>query len=482
MSFDNKKMSFSQDDMNKLLMLFTQNKNIKYDFCNFLEDNKHLSYHSSKSSASDTTVFFSDIFIPNVTTGKLPAVAIKSWMSWNLISKGELEKFYKDSSVPYKFLKLVQEKETAKSLISFQALDYEVKVYQYITKNIILTNESNNFVPYIGFVSCSLQNIVNEIKTAQNSLSEKDRHKLFEIFSLPAKYFPNMKLNLLVTGSLENKKNLPTLYDLLYNRVLSDNSLNSIVFQLLHAIYVLEKHRIMHNDLHLDNVFVEVLDEPRRVSLKIDNKVFSFSTHYIPKIFDWDRCYVESLGENAIINSRRYKLLNATNKFGKKRDYYQFICGIVSHSRSDFTDKLIKSITPSPFFKAWNSGSTADPITYQLSKGQMEKIKKIFPPPTSTYEDREKFYNLSKPILESIIPQNTLLKKLDETRREHYLISDQIYVGIDNSLDVLNIYSGRHCMPYNEVSNNVLYPLKLLFTDKQLLRNLTSHLKDFKVQ
>ena len=481
MPFDNKKISFSQDDMNKLFLLL-QNKNINYDFCNFLEDNNYLSYHSSKSSASDTTVFFSDIFIPNVTTGKLPAVAIKAWMSWNLISKGELERFYNDPSVPYKFWKLVQEKENSNYLVNYKALDYEVKVYKYITKNIILTNESNNFVPYIGYVSCSLQNIVNEIKTARNSLSEKDRQKLFETFSLPAKYFPNMKLNLLVTGSLENKKQLPTLYELLNDRVLSDGSLNSIVFQLLHAIYVLEKHRIMHNDLHLDNVFVEVLDEPRTVSLKIDNTIFSFSTHYIPKIFDWDRCYAESFGENPIINTTRYKRMNATNKFGKKRDYYQIICGIVSHSRSDFTDKLIKSITPSPFFKAWNSGSTADPISFQLSKYQIEKSKKIFPAPTNTYDNREKFYNVTKPILESIIPQKTIMRKLDKTRREHFLISDQIYVGLDVALYVLNIYSGRHCMPYNEISNNLLYPLKLLFTDKQLLKNLTLHLKDLKIQ
>ena len=53
----------------------------------------------------------------------------------------------------------------------------------------------------------------------------------------------------------------------------------------------------MHNDLHLGNILIEILEKPILINL---NNRFVFESFLIPKIYDWDRGFAEALGPNPL--------------------------------------------------------------------------------------------------------------------------------------------------------------------------------------
>jgi hypothetical protein len=60
---------------------------------------------------------------------------------------------------------------------TFAALDYEARVYSYITENIIVRNVSPNFIPLYSANSCDINQMISAIETV-DSLSAEDKKQI----------------------------------------------------------------------------------------------------------------------------------------------------------------------------------------------------------------------------------------------------------------------------------------------------------------
>jgi hypothetical protein len=461
------------DDMNRVLFMIERGEG-SLDICSFMKD-KSLSYLFDKKSASDTNIFFQKVLLPKLADKKDSTITLKSWISWNMLSLKDLDKIPKADTDKYResFSNKITDRR------KYAGLAYEARLYEYVTKNIILKGLSNNFIPLIAFGTCALKKIVGDIKAS--TLSSSDKEQLDKKFGIPGRLFPNLLLNVMVTGSVK-RTSLPSLGDLLDTSNIPLYEINSIIFQLLHALYVMEKLEIMQNDLHFGNVLVETLDQPKKITIKVEGKIVTFLTKYIPKIFDWDRGYCPALGPNPIMtNSSRYIQLNSYNKYKKSADYYQTICELMgSDENMHNIETVLKPILPSRNFKAWRSSVTKHvntDVVFRLNDDQTQKIILYLKgnPNVQTFENYS-YIDMPKNEFEKIIPVSETSRKLDRDQFERYKYTDMVYIGY--SKNELTIFGGWYCMPYYTVSEKILYPLKTLFTDNDLFSSLTKYLKE----
>jgi len=196
-------------------------------------------------------------------------------------------------------------------------LKYEAQVYYEILNEIINKNYSPNFVSFVGYGCCSassIENIVNPgnvnlKKFAQNgaciTITEKVGNGTY--FGLPGMY------------------PVSTLHEIISRITSTDKA--QIMFQIIYALEVLQRYKIVHNDLHTNNILVVHFPDPIRMSFQVGERYFVINTKYVPYLFDWDLSYAESLGDNQKLVGN-FEAMNIRNKFDQKTDLYTLFCTI----------------------------------------------------------------------------------------------------------------------------------------------------------
>ena len=81
----------------------------------------------------------------------------------------------------------------------------------------------------------------------------------------------------------------------------SDSDFACMVLQVAAALRAMELSRFVHNDLHLKNILVELTEETRNVMYEVDGEEFGICAQFRVLVFDFDRSYVEQLGQNALV-------------------------------------------------------------------------------------------------------------------------------------------------------------------------------------
>ncbi len=71
-----------------------------------------------------------------------------------------------------------------------------------------------------------------------------------------------------------------------------------IMFMTCIGCYGMSLGRMVHNDIHTGNVFIKDLGEVQQYVFSVDGTPIVISTRYLPLIYDYDRAYVERLGDN----------------------------------------------------------------------------------------------------------------------------------------------------------------------------------------
>ena len=352
-------LTIENDDINQILFLMREGE---IDMCNFLEAGpfSNTTYLANKS---DSDIFFTSVILPSLEQPS--ALAMKIWLNWEeLVKDGSIEK----DDLPYSV-----------DLEMISGLNYEKRMYDFITQNLIRTNLSNNFVPFVNFTECNLKNILNGIELT-DQLSAENKEKLLEKFG-KFRDLKNIKLNIMVTGTIGNKVNFPNLSNILSRETLPLYEYASILYQMLYTFKLMEDFKIQQGDLHLQNILVEVLPDEEIVTVNDQ----TFLTRYIPKIFDFDRGYCQTLGPNPSLESGS-EYLNSVNRFRPSQDYYQFICGLISSSKSNNQanlDAIIPNILPDPTFidnfyqsKLYVPGG-GNSYKYQLNKAEFTLLNEF---------------------------------------------------------------------------------------------------------
>lgn len=199
-------------------------------------------------------------------------------------------------------------------------LKYEMLAYDYIQKNIIDKRLTINLIPLIaeGYCTVDISNSYFLHKMYGSILTYTNKRKT--------------PVGIIMTKRLgTDGKGLTTLREFVKNHKNNHTLLQKIYFQLLYTLAILEEYKIMHNDLHGDNVLVEEYKTPVtfQYTLRFGDivKSVNFTTKYIPYIFDWDHAYVQELGDNYMNDLNIDGIYQGIlNRFTPKFDLYTLLC------------------------------------------------------------------------------------------------------------------------------------------------------------
>ena len=367
------------------LVLDIYSRIIKYDVCDVAP---HLlqrinDTEFAKTSISKSVVMFSNLWNASENT----SIGVASKIFFDLKSEDFI-----DANIP-KIHKIISENE---------AIKYEAYMYRYLTAAVISKNVCHNFIGYIGYAECLFQTI-NLPEFAKTQLEN-----LFRTFNFEEKEFKdydnfrnNVKCGVLLTYRPPNTQALSEITRNLYELPEHEYTphINSMLFQIFYALYVLENLKIMHNDLHKKNILIETLSEPTLLTYKLDKYVFVINTKYIVYIYDWDRGYCEKLNKNPILNLS-CSFYNSCNFFVKNKDLYSFLCKFSFLPKLPFYDKsvlfMFQNLKRKKLDREYNPPiyKHQEPFLYTLSENELSQIFSYWRVSSyDEYMETKKFYH-----------------------------------------------------------------------------------------
>lgn len=291
--------------------------------------------------------------------------------------KAYLKMFISISSFPgFEFFKTVRKGkqslrnvEAEKYYKKIFGLSYEINIYSQVIDPIVQENICPNFVEYLDHSKeCTLQDLAR-IAKRNKELAKLSESKVESIIAYNMQMlrqedssgrpsitdltrgrkmlsksalddFRSYRYSVLMTEDTTQKDYYDFLEDINRmggeKRIMKTEYVN-VLFQCVAAIYTLALAKTNHNDLHFSNIVMQVLPRPevREYQFAFDKgKITSVKifTKYVPKIYDFDRSYSVSLGENLLLDKRDFFCDKAAqcNSFSPGRDLAQFFCNLDS--------------------------------------------------------------------------------------------------------------------------------------------------------
>ena len=205
------------------------------------------------------------------------------------------------------------------------ALNYEEKVYEYIKNNILVQKICPNFVGYIGKANCDREKIQKFIIEDTKSTERELDNLLF-----------GDSANIILTQAIKYSLNHIVNHD--FPKVKSSLELDEltipILFQIMYIFLVLEHFKIQHNDSHLGNFRVDVLEKPVKLFYSINNQLFKIETKYVIYLYDWDLSFANILETNINLTNFYHSLM-VPNLFIYKRDF-SYTCTLLTQTAMKF--------------------------------------------------------------------------------------------------------------------------------------------------
>jgi hypothetical protein len=104
----------------------------------------------------------------------------------------------------------------------------------------------------------------------------------------------------------------------------------TVLFQSISACYAMSLSKMVHNDIHLSNLYVEPSDK-KDVNYLYNNELFSYETDVIVKVFDFDRSFATILGNNPVLPW--FCDSSQCNKYIENIDVIKLMGGVYRNSR-----------------------------------------------------------------------------------------------------------------------------------------------------
>ncbi len=422
----------------------------------------------NKQSAS-----ISDIVMTKVATVHgSKEVFLKMWFGWDKIPRDKINTMSIKNPRLLRDMGVEMYKMT--DLGRTRSLDYEKRMYEYITQNIVMKNISPNFIPILASDTCNISKVVASLRASNDFARKKELLKKFEAINTG---FPRIKMDFIMTESFSG---LPA--DEFFNHIkanpIAKSEYSSILFQFFYIYYVLDAFKIVHNDNHLGNAIIQVLDEPVTLDITVGSFNVKFTTSHIVKLYDWDRSYCEALGENSYLNG--FYEYRTIPKFTRGRDFSACIC-FLSDLDIPQINRLIKRIVDGPI-PTENSNNNVSTIYGAVTKELIDWIKNN---PDSVFTtDNTTYITIGKRVLESFLPPT----KIDSIR--YKLGKDKYGKYIYDALGLTNIYLALNGQDLEVVEGWTCHPMYdskdldvvKYFTDEQEMKRLCRDLKQSKTK
>ena len=366
--------------------------------------------------------------------------------------------FYKSEKdkIENGFLKIFLEYTSLPSHYRFKntlkGLNYELDVYKGIIRPLIDYNICPNFIKYLASgKNCTYKNLLNIL---ENNLYDSKKSKN-HFTSKTIKELLNRNINCIEDLckdrlSIDNDKDLmlgnitdPSInfrYNMILNEQIPSNSVkfNSfldknikkgilfllpVIFQIFTACYSMSLSKMVHNDLHAGNVFIEELKKEEVLEYNINSKKYKIKTKYKAFVYDFDRSYAESLGDNESLTDRVCDDNSQCNTFIDNKDILKILCYIIQYAEENNIDTtiLLKIIT--------NNKKNTNTLLNNYKKGCFFELIK-------SYEQNDFFikFNTSETIVEKLGKQ--LKQSKDKVTLENIFVLNKEFFYSDGSINV----------------------------------------------
>ena len=156
-------------------------------------------------------------------------------------------------------------------------------IYRYLS-NLIYNDVTPNLMEYMGLIDCP-----NDIRTILDRVPGMSDQILPDWISLQedptnTHTYEEGKIMLIEIGKGKTLKKMIADPD----EEISKREFLNILFQVFYTLHQMTLVHIRHNDIHCDNVWVNILDDPVTMYYKTSNGVYKIETRYLVKIFDFD--------------------------------------------------------------------------------------------------------------------------------------------------------------------------------------------------
>lgn len=194
---------------------------------------------------------------------------------------------------------------------------YELRVYNQVVSPLIDANICPNFVrSLLVSYNCTYGDLVKTLEkglpaprgTAQNRLNRSIHYMINREEGRPAissrdvKQYPKPSAGHRFMVLTTEHDDVVNYWDWLHTKP-SEEDRNKVALQLFIALYVMQYCRLMHNDLHAANIFIQTLPTVQRVQYLIEDTRIAFDTKLKLMIFDFDRATCPWLGENLFVTA-----------------------------------------------------------------------------------------------------------------------------------------------------------------------------------
>ncbi len=214
-------------------------------------------------------------------------------------------------------------------------LPYEYLVYKYISRYILATHKSPNFIAYLSLISFDSQYFDNLSPEAKTQIDKYKRDLSTEYKCGDIEFLNQQTIYGLIT---QRPKNIQTLNEWFHKLQGSFDRIDTdefravylpVLFQLLYSLCVMDSYKIMHNDFHSNNILISTLDKKVKLKYQVEDRKYEIITNQIVYIFDWDRAYIQALGQNQFTENEKElycDYLGMCNEFRRGYDLYMCMC------------------------------------------------------------------------------------------------------------------------------------------------------------
>lgn len=211
----------------------------------------------------------------------------------------------------------------------------------------------------------------------------------------------------------------------------------NIVFQICVGCYSLSLSKILHNDMHMGNIFIKEFPTEITSLYYINGKPIIIKSKYKPLIYDFDRAYTERLGENEFIKGKEtYSLKNFYIENKDIIKVFCFIYNVLPMYRKYILDLVSKN----------KIGRDIIRESYNLSAPHVKKICHlqfkcnehgiIEPIPNEWYENFCNYEEIIEKIIKKLPPISLDSEDIDKT---NIFYCNKSYFYPNGSIDIEKI-------------------------------------------
>ncbi len=285
------------------------------------------------------------------------------------IEKGFLKLFLSIDDNLIKEVNKEASKETIKDTRkrSLYGLSYEIDVYKEVISKFLDLKICVNFVNFLSATrTCTYENLISFLKNnvvvkgeklSQIEIENSLKNTIYQCFinscekrkniarneKIEKVPFDPRKYNYSVILVESIPKNTMTFTKwLILNYSKHNYEFWNILFQITAACYTMSLSKMNHNDLHASNIFIQELNEPEVFIYYMNDIKYKILTKFKVLIFDFDRSYVEFLGENKFLKGSLCKKNQQCNEFIENKDIIKLFCYIFKRYFLDERNEDVK--------------------------------------------------------------------------------------------------------------------------------------------